>query len=97
MTTQPTPPPPARPMLCVPDYATNQCYIGDFADALRQMAKGYKVVLERFPTWTFFVDARTADEAVAVVHRELDKDGIPYMSGKNGSTVQRLPFAELAT
>ena len=42
-------------------------------------------------------DAPTGDDAVAIVHRELDKDGIPYMSGKNGSEFQKLPFAEDAT
>lgn len=84
-------------MICVPDYATQTCVIGDLSHALRRLAKGYRVVVERFPHWTFYVDAPDGDAAVAIVHRELDKDGIPYMSGKNGSEFQKLPFAEDAT
>ena len=77
-------------MLAVPDYSTRECIIGQMVPAMRGIRRGYMVKLERFPHWTFYVDAENGDDAVRLAHAELDRDGIPYMSGKNGSTFQRL-------
>ena len=80
----------ATGMLATTNDETRECFVGPMVAALRRQPFGYRVKVERFSHWTFYVDAENGDKAIAVVHRILDQDGIPYMSGKNGAEFQKV-------
>jgi len=77
-------------MIATTNDETRECFIAPIDKALFRQPLGYRVKVERFPHWTFYVDSANGDDAIRQVHRVLDQDGIPYMSGKNGSEFQKV-------